>query len=157
MKALPLFFLALALAPATAWAQDTCVKAACPANASVMTNPDPSEHDYYFSCQTAAQSAYVNFAEAAIALSAMGMKPPTMSPTTGDPVLQGKAQARMDDLRAKSGARTLNEALTHCSKKTQPERVTVLQNPAGSDQLLVRDGTGAQAWMPKGYAEPGKK
>jgi len=139
-------------------AQDipTCGKVVCPAGVAVQTTPDPSEKDYYFACQTAAQSAYVNFAEAAISTSAMAFKPLTMSPTTGDPVLEGKGQTHLNELRSRSGAKTLQEAMSHCTKKTQPERVTVLQNPAGSGQFFVRDASGAQAWMPKSYAEPAK-
>lgn len=132
----------------------SCGKTACPVGSTVKTTPDPSENDYFYACQAAAQSAYVNFAEGAIVMSAMGFKPLAMSPTTGDPVLQGKAQAHLDQLRAQSGAKTFQEALAHCAKKTNPERVTVAQNPADSTQFLVRDASGAQAWMPKTYAEP---
>ena len=132
----------------------SCGKTACPVGSTVQTNPDPSDNDYFYACQTAAQSAYVNFAESAIAMSAMGFKPPTMSTTTGDPVLEGKAQVRLNELRAQSGAKTFQEALAHCTKKTKPERVTVMQNPAGSTQFLMRDASGTQAWMPKSYADP---
>ena len=150
--------LVLALAPRAVRAQEpvSCNKAACPAGASVKTTPDPSEKDYFYACQTEAQSAYTNFVEAAIAMNAMAFTPLATSPATGDPVLKGKAQAHLDQLRAASGAKTFQEALGHCRQKTQPERVTVVQNPAGSGQLLVRDAAGAQAWMPKGYAEPAK-
>jgi hypothetical protein len=151
------FVAGLALAPGASWAQTSCLKTACPAGASLQTTPDPAEKDYFYACQTEGQSAYVNFVEAAIAVSAMAFAPPKMSPTTGDPILQGQGQARLDQLRAKSGAKTLQEALSRCTKKTTPERVTVIQSVAGSDQLLVRDAAGAQAWMPKGYAEPAKK
>ena len=151
------FVAGLALTPAASWAQDSCLKTACPVGAGVQTTPDPAEKDYFYACQTEGQSAYVNFVEAAIAVSAMAFAPPKISPTTGDPILQGKAQARLDQLRAKSGGKTLQEALSHCTKKPTPERVTVIQSVAGSDQLLVRDTAGAQTWMPKGYAEPAKK
>lgn len=132
----------------------SCGKTACPVGSIVQTTPDPSDNDYFFACQTATQSAYVNFVEGAIVMSAMGFKPLAMSPATGDPVLQGKAQVHLDELRAKSGSKTFQEALAHCTKKTKPERVTVVQNPAESTQLLVRDASNNQAWMPKGYAEP---
>ena len=132
----------------------SCGKTACPVGTAVQTTPDPSENDYFYSCQTAAQSAYVNFAEGVIVTSAMGFKVPAISPTTGDPVLEGKSQAHLNELRAKSGSKTFQEALAHCTKKTKPERVTVVQNTAASTEILVRDATGTEAWMPKTYTEP---
>ncbi len=132
----------------------SCGKTACPVGTTVQTTPDPSENDYFYACQTAAQSAYVNFVEGVIAMSAMAFKPPTMSTTTGDPVLQGKGQAHLDELRAKSGSKTFQEALAHCTAKTKPERVTVVENAAASTQFLVRDASGTQTWMPKTYADP---
>ena len=158
MAAIVLLFAVMLPTPPGGQAQDipSCGKVVCPAGAAVQTTADPSENDYYFACQTAAQSAYVNFAEAAISTSAMAFKPLIMSPMTGDPVLEGKAQTHLNELRNTSGAKTLQEAMSHCTKKTQPERVTVLQNPSGSGQFFVRDASGAQAWMPKSYAEPAK-
>lgn len=131
-----------------------CNHRVCAPGTRVVTTPDPKNDTVYYACRTGEISDYVDFNNTAIDLSAMAFAPPAFSPTTGDIVLEGDGQKKLDELRTKAGVKTWQEALDSCTKQTTAQTLTVVQLKPGVASLQTRDAQGHEAWIPKGFAKP---
>jgi hypothetical protein len=131
----------------------TCSVTDCFAGTKAITHA--SKQDPYYACPSRELADYTNVFVGLIALHVTFTGHlPNISDKTGEPEWQGETKTMVDSLRDKARVSGFNQASSLCTKGLNKIRVTVLNNPSGSEYIYVMNEKNNKTfWLPKTFLD----
>jgi len=127
-----------------------CMTAECPAGTkavAIATRMQP-----FYSCKSGELSEYTNEVLSVMINQVRDTgSAPEISSKTGEPVVQGKDKATLDQYRAKAHVSSFEEAISRCYRGRGQQKVVVLYSPSESRSIYVaaEEDQKNKFWLPK--------
>jgi hypothetical protein len=130
--------------------QSSCLTTECPVGTEAVTVS--IQQQAFYTCKSNELSEYANYVlQQMVSLSQQTGVAAEISSKTGEPVMQGKDKAILDQYRQRAHVSSFEEAISECYRGRSGQKVVVLSNPDDSKSIYVAAAADRKNafWLPK--------